>query len=176
MKNFNVTFLIFIFSFLFSCTQKENNTTDGRLPESKRIFEDIYGYDDYDLGLRQAKKYNRPALLLFHAIGYPLPGKMYDMMQQKEIKEKVNNDLVFISLIVDDRMKELPVSMRYYSEHFKDTVTTYSEKYYEIQIERFDMNALPFLVLLSPDNKVLSTIGFTQDIQEFKSFLKKSEQ
>ncbi len=170
MKYFNVAFLIFIFSFLFSCTQKENKTTDSRLLESKRIFEGVYGYDDYDLGLRKAKKYDRPILLLFTAHCSPLPVKMYNMIQKDEIKEIVNNDLVFICLFVDER-SSLPKRKQYYSNYSNDTVFTYGQKYSELQAKRFGMNALPFLVLLSSDNKVLSTIGFTPDIKEFKSFL-----
>jgi hypothetical protein len=46
-----------------------------------------------------------------------------------------------------------------------------SDRYVKLQEERFQSAALPFYVLLTPDNQVIATHSFDRNIETFAAFL-----
>ncbi len=148
-------------------------STESALPENAHIGPlGITAFHDYEEGLAYAKKVNKPVLLDFTGHACANCRKMEEnVWSDAEILKILNNEIVLISLYGDDQ-RELPKEEQYVSKSGSE-VTTIGKKWREYQIERYNINAQPYYVVLDAEGKDISKpVGYTPDVQEYKSWLK----
>ena len=143
------------------------------LPENAHIGPlGITAFHDYEEGLAYAKKVNKPVLLDFTGHACANCRKMEEnVWSDAEILKILKNEIVLISLYGDDQ-RELPKEEQYVSKSGSE-VTTIGEKWREYQIERYNINAQPYYVVLDADgNDISKPVGYTPDVEEYKAWLK----
>jgi len=146
---------------------------DG-LPEGGHVLPNgILAFNDYEQGLTYAKTVNKTVLIDFTGHACVNCRKMEERVWiEPAILDILKNDLVLISLYVDDRRK-LPVKDRYVSEITGKRVQTIGDKWSEFQTIRYKANAQPYYVLMDHDESNLNIpVGYTPDAQEYKTWLK----
>ncbi|WP_306350558.1 protein-disulfide reductase DsbD family protein [Flavobacterium sp. '19STA2R22 D10 B1'] len=134
---------------------------------------DIIAFTDYEEGLAYAKSVNKPILLDFTGFACVNCRKMEDYVWSDErILSILNNDVVLISLYVDDK-RELPESEQYVSKETGKKIKTTGNKWSDFQITRYKANAQPYYIILDKDEKSLNeAIGYTPDIAAYEQWLK----
>ncbi|WP_445719416.1 cytochrome c biogenesis protein CcdA [Flavobacterium sp.] len=151
-----------------------NGTTEATsLPENAHIGPlGITAFHDYEEGLAYAKKVNKPVLLDFTGHACANCRKMEEnVWSDAEILKILKNEIVLISLYGDDQ-RELPKEEQFVSKSGSE-VTTIGKKWREYQIERYNINAQPYYVVLDTEGKDISKpVGYTPDVTEYKTWLK----
>ncbi|WP_445717468.1 protein-disulfide reductase DsbD family protein [Flavobacterium sp.] len=148
-------------------------SSESALPENAHIGPlGITAFHDYEEGLAYAKKVNKPVLLDFTGHACANCRKMEEnVWSDAEILKILKNEIVLISLYGDDQ-RELPKEEQYVSKSGSE-VTTIGKKWREYQIERYNINAQPYYVVLDTEGKDISKpVGYTPDVEEYKSWLK----
>ncbi|MEM8527014.1 MAG: thioredoxin family protein [Bacteroidota bacterium] len=127
-------------------------------------------YKDFEEGLAEAKKQNKPVLLDFTGHGCVNCRKMEDNVWGEDgVLELIRDDYVLVSLYVDDRKK---LDQPYASPFDNSTRRTVGNKWADFQAVQFDRQSQPYYVLLSPDGKVLNKpVAYTPDKDEYQAFL-----
>lgn len=83
----------------------------------------------------------------------------------------LNNDVVLISLYVDDK-KELAENEQYISKTTGKKIKTIGNKWSDFQIEKYQTNAQPYYIVLDEEGKNLNEpVGYTPDIKEYHEWL-----
>lgn len=145
---------------------------ESALPENAHIGPlGITAFHDYEDGLAFAKKVNKPVLLDFTGHACANCRKMEEnVWSDAEILKILKNEIVLISLYGDDQ-RELPKEEQYVSKSGSE-VTTIGKKWREYQIERYNINAQPYYVVLDAEGKDISKpVGYTPDVEEYKKWL-----
>ena len=148
-------------------------SSESALPENAHIGPlGITAFHDYEEGLAYAKKVNKPVLLDFTGHACANCRKMEEnVWSDAEILKILKNEIVLISLYGDDQ-RELPKEEQYISKSGSE-VTTIGKKWREYQIERYNINAQPYYVVLDAEGKDISKpVGYTPDVEEYKTWLK----
>ena len=148
-------------------------SSESALPENAHIGPlGITAFHDYEEGLAYAKKVNKPVLLDFTGHACANCRKMEEnVWSDAEILKILKNEIVLISLYGDDQ-RELPKEEQYVSKSGSE-VTTIGKKWREYQIERYNINAQPYYVVLDAEGKDISKpVGYTPDVEEYKTWLK----
>ncbi|MFK5982740.1 MAG: cytochrome c biogenesis protein CcdA [Flavobacteriaceae bacterium] len=149
--------------------------SDGTIPDGAHLMKpyDIVSFNDYEVGLKYAKKMNKPVLLDFTGINCVNCRKMEENVWTDErILPMLKNDIVLISLYVDDKEK-LPKEDRYTSETTGKRIKTIGNKWSDFQIKKYRANAQPYYVLIDMNEKNLNTpIGYMPDVEEYGNWLK----
>jgi thiol:disulfide interchange protein DsbD len=84
----------------------------------------------------------------------------------------LKNDIVLISLYVDDKRK-LEKDMQYVSEITEKKIRSIGNKWSEFQTIRYKANAQPYYVLINlEEENLIKPIGYTPNINEYKNWLK----
>jgi len=147
-------------------------SSESALPENAHIGPlGITAFHDYEEGLAYAKKVNKPVLLDFTGHACANCRKMEEnVWSDAEILKILKNEIVLISLYGDDQ-RELPKEEQYVSKSGSE-VTTIGKKWREYQIERYNINAQPYYVVLDVEGKDISKpVGYTPDVEEYKKWL-----
>ncbi len=132
-------------------------------------------YSDYEQGMEQARIQNKPALIDFSGYGCVNCRKMESaVLDNDEIKSMLAKDFIIIKLMVDDK-RPLPHDITV-EENGKDVVLkTYGDKWSYLQRHKFNANAQPYYLILSPDGKLLSgPYSYNENIDDFRQFLMKA--
>ncbi|PWK20064.1 thiol:disulfide interchange protein DsbD [Arcicella aurantiaca] len=131
----------------------------------------LVGFSDYEDALEYAQKVNKPVLIDFTGYACANCRKMEESVWVKpEILAKLKNDFVIASLYVDDK-KELPKPKQYISKYDDELKSTVGDKNMDLEISKFNNNAQPFYVLISPKGEQIgSPIGYCS-LSEFSNFL-----
>ena len=138
----------------------------------------IMVYHDYQKGLNFAKKVNKPIMLDFTGWACVNCRKMEEeVWSDIEVKSILQNDLVLISLYVDERTK-LEVSDQYDTEIAgkRKKVRTVGDKWMVMQTKLFKTNSQPYYVFLDHSEKKLIEPANYQDygnVNLFKDWLKR---
>ncbi|MCU4188352.1 thioredoxin family protein [Flavobacterium sp. HXWNR29] len=152
----------------------ESNSSSGEeLPEHAQYGpHKIVAFHDYDEGLAYAKKVNKPVLIDFTGVTCVNCRRMEELVWAKpEILNILKNDVVLISLYVDDR-KELPKDEVYTTKSGKE-ITTYGKKWSDLAITKYKANIQPYYILMAHDESNLNQpVGYTPDVEEYKTWLK----
>lgn len=129
-------------------------------------------FTDYDAGMAFAKAENKPVLVDFTGKACVNCRKMEERVWgEPQILGKLQNDVVLISLFVDLK-EELPEAEQYVSETTGKRVLTVGNKWSDFQIEKYQINAQPYYVLLNTDeNELNEPVGYTPDVEEFEAWL-----
>jgi thiol:disulfide interchange protein DsbD len=135
---------------------------------------DLIAFHDYETGMAYAKKVNKPVMLDFTGLTCVNCRKMEEQVWvEDEIYALLDNDIVLISLYVDDRTK-LPKEEQHESEVTGNTVKTYGHKWLEFQQIRYNTNAQPLYVIQNLEGEDISpAVGYTPDVEEYYDWLKK---
>lgn len=146
---------------------------DG-LPEGGHVLPNgILAFNDYEQGLAYAKTVNKAVLIDFTGHACVNCRKMEERVWiEPAILDILKNDIVLISLYVDDRRK-LPEGDRYVSKITGKRVQTIGDKWSEFQTIRYQANAQPYYVLMDHNESNLNTpIGYTPDAEGYRAWLK----
>ena len=115
-----------------------------------------------------SKEIGKPILLYFNGHNVVNARKLeMRVMNKKNIIDHLNEDFIFVNLLVDNRT-EISKEDHYYSDRLEKQVTTVGAFNMDYQLKRFNMNRQPFLVVLNAENEVLGTRKYDE--------LKSSEQ
>ena len=133
---------------------------------------DIISFDDYEHGLAYAKEIGKPVLIDFTGYACVNCRKMEDnVWSNSEILNKLKNDIVLISLHVDDK-RDLPKDEQYVSKVTGKTIRTIGNKWSEFSIIRYKANVQPYYVLMGHDEKNLNEpVGYTPDVEEYSTWI-----
>jgi thiol:disulfide interchange protein len=146
----------------------ESGTNNEHCPNGLNCFH------DYDEGLAHAKKINKPVLLDFTGWACVNCRKMENLVWTvPAIDSKLRNDVVLISLYVDDK-RALPDSEVTTKTLGGKTynIKTIGNKWSYLQASRFNINSQPYYVLQDTDGKVLSISGgYSPDASLYEKFL-----
>ena len=131
----------------------------------------IVTFHNYDEGLAYAKKVNKPVMIDFTGITCVNCRRMEELVWSKpEILSILKNDVVLISLYVDDR-KELPADEIYTTKSGKE-ITTYGKKWSDLAITKYKANVQPYYVLMAHDESNLNEpVGYNSNVEEYKKWL-----
>ncbi|MBK0368776.1 protein-disulfide reductase DsbD family protein [Flavobacterium agrisoli] len=132
----------------------------------------IITFHDYDKGMEFAKKTGKPVLLDFTGYACVNCRKMEELVwSDSEVLRVLNNDLVLISLYVDDK-KELLENEQYVSETTGKKIKTIGNKWSDFQIKTYKANAQPFYVLVDHNSASLTEpSAYNPDITEYYNWL-----
>jgi thiol:disulfide interchange protein DsbD len=133
---------------------------------------DILAFHDYDKGLAYAKKVGKPALIDFTGYACVNCRKMEERVwSEPKILKVLKNDIVLISLYVDDKRK-LPEGESITSKISGKELRYIGQKWSEFQILKYKANAQPFYVLIGHDEEnLIDPVGYTPDIDEYYNWL-----
>lgn len=129
--------------------------------------------DDYEEGLRMAATLNKPLLVDFSGYGCVNCRKMEAaVLTNPDIKQKIEEDFVMVTLMVDDR-KPLPQPITVKeSDGQERELQTYGDKWSYLQRTKFGANAQPYYVILNTSGHPLNyAFPYNEDVPKFLQFL-----
>ncbi|MGJ8684755.1 MAG: protein-disulfide reductase DsbD family protein [Nonlabens sp.] len=150
-----------------------SNDQAVKLPEGAELGEyDIVTFHDYDEGLAYAKKIGKPALVDFTGHACVNCRRMEQLVWGEQgVLSILKGEVVMISLYVDEK-KKLPIEEHYMSEVTEKMVRTTGNKWSELQIKNYQINAQPYYALIGADGKdLIKPVGYTPDAEEFEKWL-----
>ena len=125
----------------------------------------ILVFHDYDMGMAYAKKINKPVVLDFTGHACVNCRKMEEQVwSAAHVKNTLANDLVLISLYVDERI-DLPKEDQYETTMAGKTkkVKTTGDKWMVLQANSYGTNSQPYYVFLNHDEETLVENANYQD-------------
>lgn len=148
---------------------------EQEIPEGAHLLapHQILAFNDYDKGLAYAKKIGKPVMLDFTGWACVNCRKMEQNVWVKpSVLNKLKNDIVLISLYVDDKRKlegdEVVESKLRPGKKLKYI----GQKWSEFQTIRYKTNTQPFYVLIDHDEEnLMDPVGYTPDAEEYDQWL-----
>jgi thiol:disulfide interchange protein DsbD len=133
---------------------------------------DIISFLDYNKGMAYAKKVNKPVMIDFTGHACVNCRKMEERVwSDPQVLQVLKNDIVLISLYVDDKRK-LPESEQYTSQTTGKKIKTIGNKWSDFQIKKYKANAQPYYVLLDLQGNNLNLYSaYNPDIEEYLTWL-----
>ena len=148
----------------------------AEVPEGAHLMapHDIVAFNDYDKGLAYAKKVGKPVMIDFTGKACVNCRKMEQNVWVKpKVLEIIKNDLVLISLYVDDK-RPLPENEVVDSKLRPGKKLKYiGQKWSELQTIRYKANTQPMYVLMGHDEEnLIAPVAYTPDVDEYHAWLK----
>ena len=141
-------------------------------PDGLKVF-----HNDYESALAYAKEVHKPLMIDFTGHACANCRKMEDNVWiEPEIRKILANDLVIVSLFVDDR-KQLDKAEQKEVQWGDDKVTIETEgmKWGFMQLSKYKISSQPYYVIVNDDENLLSNngIGYDtgKDLPVFKTWL-----
>ena len=132
-------------------------------------------FKDYNEGLNFAKEADRPVFLDFTGHGCVNCRKTEEFIWvDPEVKRKLSEEYVLISLYADDREKleETLMSIRTLPDGANYKIRNVGNRWTDFQISNFAKVAQPLYVLMSNDEQVVSnTRGYEEGTDEYNAYL-----
>lgn len=150
-----------------------SGTSHTELPEGAHYGpHDIVAFLDYEKGMAYAGKVDKPVMIDFTGHACVNCRKMEERVwSESEILNILNNEIVLISLYVDDK-RELPENEQYVSETTGKEIKTIGNKWSDFQITRYKANAQPYYVLVNHEGRNLNDpAGYTPEVDEYAAWL-----
>ncbi|KIA91589.1 thiol:disulfide interchange protein DsbD [Pedobacter kyungheensis] len=132
----------------------------------------LNAYFDYEEGLAQAKKLNKPVLIDFTGHACVNCRKMEaNVWPDRDILKMISEDYILIQLYVDDKSELAPADVVTTPEGKK--LNTIGKKWSDLQARKFQSNSQPFYVLLDPKTETLlaQPQGADYEVANYKKFL-----
>ncbi len=130
-------------------------TTNGDIPDGADPEHCPLGlncFHDFEQGLAYAKKVNKPVMIDFTGWGCVNCRKMEEQVwSDPRVSEILREDVVLVSLYVDDREK-LPEAEQFMSEVTGKKVKTIGNKWSEFQVKHYQNNSQPQYLILGHDS------------------------
>ncbi|MFT4611759.1 MAG: thiol:disulfide interchange protein [Gammaproteobacteria bacterium] len=147
----------------------------GDLPDGAHLLapHDILAFNDYDKGLTYAKTVGKPVMIDFTGWACVNCRKMeQNVWVEPDVLAKLKNDVVLISLYVDDKRKleddEIVDSKLKPGKKLKYI----GQKWSELQTIKYKTNTQPYYVLMDHDENNLNTpVAYTPDADEYFTWL-----
>ena len=136
----------------------------------------IMVFHDYETGLEHARKVNKPVMLDFTGWACVNCRKMEEQVwSDSEVKRLLSEEMVLISLYVDERTK-LPADEQYETTIAgkNKKVRTVGDRWMVMQTERYKTNSQPYYLVIDTDENVLVEPANYQDygsVSVFKEWL-----
>jgi thiol:disulfide interchange protein DsbD len=129
-------------------------------------------FDDYETGMEYARKNNMPVLIDFSGYGCVNCRKMEAAVwTDPQVKEKIDNDYVLITLMVDDK-KDLPEPIEVEVNGKTSKLRTIGDKWSYLQQHKFGFVSQPYYVLLDSNGEPIGPYYvYKEDIPEYLDFL-----
>ncbi|MDD5150046.1 MAG: cytochrome c biogenesis protein CcdA [Flavobacterium sp.] len=153
-----------------------NKTSTAILPNGAKLGpHQIVFFDDYDKGLAYAKTVNKPIMLDFTGFACVNCRKMENnVWSDKKILPILNNEVVLISLYVDDK-RDLPKNEQFTSKTTGSDIETIGDKWTDFMISKYKTNTQPLYVLTDLNgnslNETTPTISYIS-VEEYENWLK----
>ena len=149
-----------------------SNST-AEFPENAEIGpHGLLSFTDYEAGMEYARKESKPVLLDFTGKACVNCRRMEELVWSKpSVLNILKNDVVLISLYGDSQEK-LPEAEQGVSASGR-RIKTVGNKWSNFQIERYNLVAAPYYVMLDHDEKPLNKpIAYTPDVKKYENWLK----
>jgi thiol:disulfide interchange protein len=148
---------------------------ERKVPEHAHLLQpnNIIVFDDLRYATAYAKQVNKPVMIDFTGLACANCRKMEQYVwTDPEVKRRLNEDVVLVSLYVDDA-KELPVDEQKEVEwNGKRTLKTIGNKWSYLQATTYGANSQPQHRLIAPDGQRLSdSTGYDPDVQKYIHWL-----
>lgn len=159
----------------FGVGGSHNLTSSKDLPKGAKIgVHGIVIFDDYENGLAYAKSVNKPIMLDFTGHACVNCRKMENnVWSDEKVLPILKNDVVLISLYVDDKRK-LPAEKQFVTSS-GDKIETIGDKWTDFMISKYKTNTQPLYVITDLEGKNLNdskpTISYV-DVEEYLIWLK----
>jgi thiol:disulfide interchange protein len=155
----------------FKPAQPLDVTIKTKYPSYAKGPNNINVFKDYYEGLAYAKETGKPILLDFTGHGCVNCRKTEEhIWVDDEIRSKLNDDMVLISLYVDDDKK---LAETLVSKHSNKKIRNIGNLWADFQIYNFDQNSQPLYVIVDPKSEKVLTEPrpFKEGINEYRNFL-----
>jgi cytochrome c biogenesis protein CcdA len=130
---------------------------------------------DYEEALTLAKKLHKPVLIDFTGWACVNCRRMEEnVWTDPEVKKRMQDSFVVVSLYVDDRRLLPAASQMVYQtkDSAKKNIITVGDKWATFQSENFNAVSQPQYAIISPDEKILThTKGYTPKAADFTGWL-----
>jgi thiol:disulfide interchange protein DsbD len=148
------------------CTENPRYADKFHLPYN------LKGYFDYQEGLACARLLDKPVLIDFVGEICKNCKKMYaEVWSDEKVLKILREKFIIVAMYTDSRI-ELPESEWIVSSLNGRTLKTLGKINNNLQIEKFNSNALPLYVIVDPSGKQISDLYFyNPDSQKFIDFL-----
>jgi len=132
----------------------------------------LEGYFDYEQALACAKEQNKPLFIDFTGHGCVNCREMEaNVWADPKVLSRLKSNFIITALYVDDKTR-LPKTDWITSEYDGKIKKTVGNKFADFQISKFNTNAQPFYVLLSPDGEMLmQPKAYDLNVDNFVTFL-----
>jgi thiol:disulfide interchange protein DsbD len=142
----------------------------NRYPSYTKCANNINCFKDYYEAIAYAKEVDKPILVDFTGYGCVNCRKTEEhIWVDEDIRDKLNNEVVLVSLYVDDDRKLDPV---YISKSRNEKLRNVGKKWADFQIVNFEQNSQPLYVFVSPDEKVISSPRpYKEGVEGYHTFL-----
>ncbi len=151
--------------------QPADDRIKARYPSFSKCANDLDCFKNYEEGVAYAKEENMPILLDFTGYGCVNCRKTEEhIWVEDEVKDKLEQDFVLISLYVDDRqaLEETLLSIPR-----QEKLRNVGNLWADFQIVNFEQNSQPLYVMMSPDERVLAPPrGYEEGVQAYADFLR----
>ncbi len=136
----------------------------------------IVVFHDYERGLEYAKSVKKPIMLDFTGYACVNCRKMENnVWSDDNIKEILKNEVVVISLYVDDK-RDLPKAEQFVSKSTGESIETIGDKWTDFMITRYKTNTQPLYVLTDHEGNSLNvdtpTISYDPDVKLYEQWLR----
>lgn len=127
-------------------------------------------FKDYYEGLAYAKEVDKPVFLDFTGFGCENCRRTEDFIWvEDDIWKVLNDEVVLVSLYVDDRKK---LESTYTSEHSGKKIRNIGNKWTDFQIVNFNQNSQPLYVMMNADEQILTyPRGYREGAEGYMDFL-----
>lgn len=157
-----------------SSPANNSETTNTVLTNNEHCPNGLNCFHDFEEGIAYAKKVNKPVLLDFTGWACVNCRKMENLVwTDPEIDAKLRNEVVLVSLYVDDK-RPLPNN-----EKTKKTlggktykINTIGAKWSYLQASKFNINSQPYYVMLDTKGNTLTVSeGYSPKVSRYNEFL-----
>lgn len=165
------------FKFVKGSPQSSNYQNDPLMQEYRSEMHEVGNllvFHDLEIAKEYAAKAKKPILIDFTGYNCANCRRTESTVWTNDaINPILLNDVVIVSLYVDDRAP-LPESEWKYSDAIKGTIRTVGNKWSDYQVRKYKQLSQPlYIVTDSEGNDLTEAVGYTPDINEYQSFLKK---
>ncbi|WCO00905.1 protein-disulfide reductase DsbD family protein [Psychroserpens ponticola] len=152
-----------------------STTSHTDLPDGAHLLapHDILAFNDYDKGLAYAKQVGKPIMIDFTGWACVNCRKMEQNVWVKEkVLNKLKNDVVLISLYVDDKRKLSEDDVTDSKLKPGKKLRYIGQKWSELQTIRYKTNTQPFYVLMGHNEEnLIDPVGYTPNAEEYHEWL-----
>lgn len=159
-----------------STTQTSNLNSDAEFGKFMEVNKNgiVYFKNDYANALAYAKKVGRPLMVDFTGHACANCRKTEDnVWPDPEITKRLNNEVVLVSLYVDDKRELDPkdyMTVEWYGQQRE--ITDIGDKFKYMEEKLYGQSTQPLYVILDHNEKLLNPVrGYNPSIEEYKKWM-----